>query len=277
MTGSKNRLLVIWIMFGAFCALFAALIVSAPESAAGLAWLLLDAWVLVIDIIMLKRHGLPGKAGIRAACALGALVLISYADVSIASGKAQTFSLVTSPVLTVLSGFAAFSVFENHPEGALPLLKMGGARAVGVSTAVGLAAGLLWGALNYFLMKNNNTPVLNITAHCFLTALSPAVLEELAMRTSFYAFCVSLMRGRERTFFEKFTCWTMMILPHVLVHTPNAFISGGITGGLFTALMYVVLFGLIFAILQKKRDIASAMTAHGVVDIIRFCFFGLPY
>jgi membrane protease YdiL (CAAX protease family) len=38
-----------------------------------------------------------------------------------------------------------------------------------------------------------------------------------------------------------------------------------------------VVFGFIFAFLQKKRDVMSAMIAHGVVDWIRFCIFGLPF
>jgi membrane protease YdiL (CAAX protease family) len=40
--------------------------------------------------------------------------------------------------------------------------------------------------------------------------------------------------------------------------------------------LYIAVFGFIFAFLQKKRDITSAMIAHGIVDWIRFCIFGLP-
>ena len=69
----------------------------------------------------------------------------------------------------------------------------------------------------------------------------------------------------------------MMIVPHVLVHTPESFIGGGLINGLISTVLYIIIFGLIFAVLQKKRDITSAMIAHGTVDFIRFCFFGLPY
>ena len=68
----------------------------------------------------------------------------------------------------------------------------------------------------------------------------------------------------------------MMVVPHVLIHTPEAFMQGGMIGGLVSTLIYVVLFGLPFALLQRRRDLASAMIEHGTVDLIRFCLRGLP-
>ena len=46
---------------------------------------------------------------------------------------------------------------------------------------------------------------------------------------------------------------------------------------LISLVLYIVVFGYLFAFLQKKRDILSAMIAHGVVDWIRFCIFGMPF
>ncbi|MNI82817.1 hypothetical protein D3C73_1395710 [compost metagenome] len=62
----------------------------------------------------------------------------------------------------------------------------------------------------------------------------------------------------------------------MLIHTPNAFIEKGVVGGVVSVILYVVIFGLPFAWLQKKRDVTSAMIAHGTVDCIRFLLFGLP-
>ncbi|MEI2398162.1 hypothetical protein NYE33_00110 [Paenibacillus sp. FSL R10-2199] len=42
--------------------------------------------------------------------------------------------------------------------------------------------------------------------------------------------------------------------------------KGGVTG----SITWGLLFGLHFAYLQWKRDVTSAMIAHGVVDFIRF-------
>lgn len=39
--------------------------------------------------------------------------------------------------------------------------------------------------------------------------------------------------------------------------------------------MLGALFGLPFALLQRKRDLTSAMVSHGFVDAVRFTLFGL--
>lgn len=52
--------------------------------------------------------------------------------------------------------------------------------------------------------------------------------------------------------------------------------KGVIIHGLVTTMLYVVIFGLIFTLLQQKRDLTSAMLAHGLVDCVRFSFSSLP-
>jgi membrane protease YdiL (CAAX protease family) len=157
------------------------------------------------------------------------------------------------------------------------MIKKNSKKAVIVSILLGIAFGIAWGTINFFLMSGNAKPVFHLTIDCFLVSLSPAVLEEMAMRTLFYALCIAFLNGIVSTYFQKLTIWFMMIMPHVLVHTPETFRQDGFVAGLIVVVVYVILFGLIFAILQRKRDITSAMIAHGVVDFIRFCFFGLPF
>lgn len=57
----------------------------------------------------------------------------------------------------------------------------------------------------------------------------------------------------------------MMALPHTLSHGY----------GLVESLILLVLFGLPFTALQRKRDLTSAMIAYGLVDAVRFTIFGL--
>jgi membrane protease YdiL (CAAX protease family) len=127
------------------------------------------------------------------------------------------------------------------------------------------------------LLLSSETPNLNINISCFLTALSPAIFEEIAFRTFIYALCLSMLKGEIKTKNENFTCYFMMVIPHVMIHTPEQFIKYGLISGIFSIIILTLLFGLPFAFLQKKRDITSAMIAHGVVDIIRFSFLGLPF
>lgn len=60
-----------------------------------------------------------------------------------------------------------------------------------------------------------------------------------------------------------------MILPHVLLHFNTANFALG------SVLALALLFGLPFAVMQRKRDVSSAIGAHTVVDVIRFCSFGV--
>ena len=78
------------------------------------------------------------------------------------------------------------------------------------------------------------------------------------------AFCVWYADG-EMNFYQKFTMYFMMCVPHAAVHGYQ----------LIETIVLCVLFGLPFAILQRKRDIASAMISHGIVDAVRFTLMGI--
>ena len=65
--------------------------------------------------------------------------------------------------------------------------------------------------------------------------------------------------------FDLITMYFMMIVPHTVIHGY----------GLIPTLILCVLFGLPFALLQRKRDIASAMISHGIVDAVRFTLTGI--
>ena len=97
-----------------------------------------------------------------------------------------------------------------------------------------------------------------------LLCLNPAIYEEMAFRAVFMAFCVWYAEG-EMSLFRKFTMYFMMCVPHAAVHGYP----------LIETLVLSILFGLPFALLQKKRDIASAMISHGIVDAVRFTLTGI--
>ena len=78
------------------------------------------------------------------------------------------------------------------------------------------------------------------------------------------AFCVWYSDG-EMNLFQKITMYFMMCVPHATVHGYP----------LFQTAILSILFGLPFAILQKKRDITSAMISHGLVDAVRFTLLGM--
>lgn len=109
-----------------------------------------------------------------------------------------------------------------------------------------------------------------------MRVLSHAVLEEVAGRAVFLALGVAALRGRPQSPRSSLLVWLLMLLPHTIVHTVDLWQSGNLMGAIMQLVILAVLFGLPFAILQRRRDLLSAMVAHGVVDLVRFGVLGLP-
>ena len=111
----------------------------------------------------------------------------------------------------------------------------------------------------------------------YLFTLSPAIFEEVCFRFFIYAFCVYLLNGEVNSKINKFWCYFMMIIPHAIIHIPDVFINNGFVSGIFGTLLLSFIFGLPLTLLQRKKDLLSAMIAHGLFNLIPFCFTGFPY
>lgn len=171
---------------------------------------------------------------------------------------------------TLLCSLAVFTVMENLGDSSTKpyyLIRNSGNRPfyqellISLGIAIGSAAVL--SVINFFLSKTHSTENFAITWQRLTICLSPAIFEEMACRAVFMAFCLYLFR--KPTKFQLFIMWFMMIVPHTLAHHYN----------LISSLLLCLVFGLPFAILQRKRDLTSAMLSHGLVDAIRFTIFGL--
>lgn len=261
----------IWFMFVIFVVIFILnMVVVSDINATQRMWLVMDVWSLVLSIVLLFRHRLPSAKQISISLILGGLVALSYL-------QGSAYSIISSFLVTVMAALAVFSTFAVYRESPVQFLRVNGKGGVTGSIIWGLLFGLALGAVNVGLMLSNNELDVQVSLSRVLVSLSPAVLEEIAMRTLFFAFCLSLLQGRITTKGQRFACWFMMVIPHVLIHTPEAFMSQGVISGLVVVILYTVIFGLPFAYLQWKRDVTSAMLAHSVVDFIRFSLFGLPF
>lgn len=268
----RSNLRPIWSMFTVFLSLFILnFAVSIPLGGTQRMWLLLELWSLLLSGALLTRYGLPDRKKRVLSASLALLACLGHALVY----KAP-LSAIWSFLLTLTAALAVFSTFSHFAEQEIPLLRVGKGSECALSVGVGLAVGALLGAVNLFLGGGRSAQGFHPVVPALLVALNPAIMEEVALRTVFFAFCLHLMQGQCATKSQRFTGLFMMVVPHVLIHTPEAFMQGGMIGGLVSTLIYVVLFGLPFAILQRRRDLASAMIAHGTVDLIRFCLLGLP-
>jgi len=87
-------------------------------------------------------------------------------------------------------------------------------------------------------------------------------------RFFFFAVCIRVIKDKKLSNFQNCICYLIMVIPHVLIHfNTNTF-------NITTMVILSLLFGLPFAIMQRKRDLSSAIGCHMLVDLIRFCLTG---
>ena len=268
-----NGMRIIWILFTIFIVLFMLITFANlrfSEGATESAWMLLMLCVTILSIVMLVKNKLPNKIQVGISLFLGLLVTIA----GFGMNMSIHFGMLPLAIVTILCALAMFSIFNKYPDNAMRLLKNDSAKSVVASIAIGIAVGVLLGAINLFISGEELN--LNIVPSAFIVALNPGVYEEIAFRAFIFAACLYFMRDTINSKMQNFTLWFMMIIPHVLIHTPDMFIDNGIISVMGSVIVLTAIFGFPFAFLQKKWDITSAMIAHGVVVAIRFCFMGIP-
>ena len=225
-------------------------------------WVIINAWSVGLSIYLLVKNKLPSVKYIIISVILSVIAASSYL------GYFFKFSMQIpiSGIVCLLVCFAVFSVMEKYA--GYELLKTDKKAAPLVSVLIGIGIGIVLGLINLLLAKNSMKADFAITFPRILVSLNPGIQEEIAHRAIFLAFFTYYftMRNKVPSKFETFTMMFMMTVPHCLTHGYP----------LLPSFILFILFGLPFAILQRKRDLASAMISHTTVDLIRFVVFGLP-
>lgn len=267
-TSKKNGLSKIWLLFLVFFLMFLFNFgIKTNIGHTSMMWLLLDVYVFILAIFMLIKNKLPEKKHIIMSVVFSGLMFISAQGIS--------FSSIITFIVTLLSSLATFSVFKNYMNNSIKIFKSITTKSIFFSISIGLLFGTILGIINLFLSSGQRN--FHATLSCFLTSINPAIYEEMAFRAFLFAVCLYFLKGEIRTRKEQFACYFLMIIPHVMIHTPDMFVRNGVISGIIGILLLTAIFGLPLAILQRKRDLSSAMITHGIIDFIRFCVFGLPY
>ncbi|SHH33171.1 CAAX protease self-immunity [Clostridium collagenovorans DSM 3089] len=102
-----------------------------------------------------------------------------------------------------------------------------------------------------------------------LDALCAGVFEEIFFRLFFFAICVYLVKNQELSKLQNILCYVIMVVPHVLIHFNLQ------TFNVSNMIVLSVLFGMPFALMQRKANLVSAIGAHAFVDFMRFCLLGV--
>lgn len=248
-------MLSIWITFAVFFALYATKMISL--------WVVLTAWSTGLSIYLLIKNRLPSKKYIILSIILAAIASAAY----LAYAFKFHLQIPITFVNCLLASLAVFSVMEKYGE--YDLIKTDKKSSALISVLIGLAVGVVLGLINLFLAKGSSMKVdFAITLPRIIVSLTPGISEEISSRAIFMAFFVykCTLQHKAPTKFQRFSMWFMMTVPHCYAHGYP----------FFQSLVLLVLFGLPFAFLQRKRDLTSAMLSHTLVDLIRFVVVGLP-
>ena len=126
------------------------------------------------------------------------------------------------------------------------------------------------------MLGSGNELVDKFNLQAFIFSLNPGIFEEVSFRFFIYAFCIYQINGKIKTKEQEVWIYIMMIVPHVLIHTPDQLFDNGLPYFIVSIILMSFIFGLPFALLQRKHDLSSAIVAHALIDFIRFSLFGLP-
>lgn len=138
-----------------------------------------------------------------------------------------------------------------------------------LSVTLTLLIGIILGAINVFFAIGSIPITLDFKIQYVFNALRAGIFEEIFFRLFFFAMCVYITNDSKFSKTQNLLCYLIMIIPHTLIHFNLS------TFNLPNVVMLSLLFGLPFALMLRKLNLISAIGAHSIVDIIRFCTFGI--
>lgn len=170
-------------------------------------------------------------------------------------------------VISIIAYLGGVSVFKESDDKIL-LIKSNNKKENLKTILLTIFVGGILGIINIYLGKSAMTINPSIKLKWFLDAIRAGATEEIIFRFFFFAICVYFTNDKVLSRFQNFLCYLIMIIPHVLIHFDRTNFELG------SMIILTLIFGLPFAIMQRKHDLSSAIGAHAIVDLIRFCILG---
>lgn len=250
----KKHYAILWIMFAAF--IFIRCTMKIPY------WLVLSVMAAVLSVILLKESKLPSKRYIALSIILSVISAVAYLGY-----QRNPWILIyglRAGIPTLITALAVFSVMERT--GGYSFIYNKCKHPVLWFFVSSVGVGTVLAVINLMLPGEKGEAGFSLWK--LLLALNPGIYEEMSLRAIYMAYCVKFLRKENESrmsFFAIFTMYFMMFVPHAAVHG----------FGFYETITVGVLFGLPFAVMQRRTGIASAMIAHWLVDAVRFIVNGI--
>lgn len=177
-------------------------------------------------------------------------------------------SSIPTAISLVLPYIASMAIFKNSTT-KIFLFKNGKKNNLITTIILIFVIGAILSAINVYTVINSIPINMSFTLKWIFDALHAGIFEEIFFRLFFFALCIHITKDNPLSKFQNIICYLIMVIPHVLIH----FNLQTFNIGSFVVLSF--LFGLPFALMQRKSNLVSAIGAHSLVDIVRFCIFGV--
>lgn len=245
MRNDKNTSLKLIIIFLLFLALW---FITSLSPSLNILWFLV---VTVLSVIFIVKNKNTSKKDVIIGIILGVVSMPSIPIMGLVS------------IIAYIGGVSVFKKSNNK----IPLLKSNEKREIIKTILLASFVGIILGIINYSLAKQSMAINPSFKLVWFLDAIRAGVTEEIIFRFFFFAICIYFTNDKTLSRFQNFLSYLIIIIPHTLIHFDRTnFELGGV-------IMLSLIFGLPFAIMQRKQDLTSAIGAHGIVDLIRFIIF----
>ena len=202
---------------------------------------------------------------------------LNYRNISIKNIiTAIILGVVTMPldlyfaIITSITYLGASSIYNANKNGIL-FINSSSKKGIIESGTLMISVGVILGIINIFLFLVYLKILINlgIDSHRILFPVFAGVTEEVIYRFFLYAICIYFIKDKELTRLENILIYLIMIIPHLLIHYTVD------TMEILPMIVLSILFGLPFAMIQRKQDLISAIGAHTIVDLIRFILLGV--
>lgn len=205
----------------------------------------------LLSVLLITKNRSVSRNDVIVASLLGMLSLPSNAFVAVFSG------------VTYLGGVSVFNRSENK----IRLIQSYDKRTILKNAGLAVSVGALLGLVNILLGSFSVEMDPSIRLKWILDALLAGSMEEIIFRFFFFALCIQLVHDKTLTKWDQALCYAIMVIPHALLHFD---LSNSDIGSLVISSL---LFGLPFAVLQRRYSLSTAIGAHTIVNMMRFVVF----
>lgn len=205
----------------------------------------------VMSVFLIIKYKSINKQDIVIAILLGGI-----------SSLSNPFFGITA-IFAFLGGQSVFRRSNNK----IKVIKSGNKKDITTTILAAVVVGTVLGTINVLFMSMGTEMNPGFELKFILTAFRAGVAEDIIFRFLLFAICVHITKDKVLSKGESILCYIIMSFPHALSHVSLSNFN------IVRVLVLFIIFGIPFALLQRKHDLTAAMGSHVLVDTIRFIVF----